>query len=404
MVQEKLKILQLSPQFPFPMTDGGKIGIANIFKEYAASGHQITFCAYSDINIAAEYIAEAEKYGKIEIIRHSTRNTFKRILCSLFNKQSLYTSKHISDEAINQFEKIASASEFDVIHCDHSAMMPVALHLKNKFNIPIALRLHNIEWTIWYRYASVLNNFHPKKWYISSQGKKLKRDETEYYQAADVCFAITEEDKFRALDMSRNANVCVATAGVNIDEWNMVDVIEKNNNTMILATNYDWVHNVDGVIWFIENVLPLVQNIYPDAKLQLIGKNPPAIFNKYSGDGVEVLGFVPSVKEYLAKANVYIAPLFVGGGIRIKILEAMAMKLPVVATPVSAEGIKASDEDGLYVSDNVKTSAKYINQLFADKNLCQTKGNAARDFIKKQHTWKKSVSIMSTEIIKVITK
>ncbi len=404
MVQEKLKILQLSPQFPFPMTDGGKIGIANIFKEYSALGHKITLCAYSDLNIAAEYLTEAEKYGEIEIIIHSTRNTPKRILCSLFNKKSLYTSKHISDKALEQFEKIATSAEFDVIHCDHSAMMPVALHLKNKFNIPIALRLHNIEWTIWYRYASVLNNFHPKKWFISSQGKKLKRDETVYYQAADVCFAITEEDKIRALEMSPNSNVCVASAGVNIEEWNIVDNIEKTNNTMVLATNYDWVHNVDGVIWFIENVLPLVQEIYPDATLQLIGKNPPAIFNNYSGGGVEVLGFVPSVKEYLSKANVYIAPLFVGGGIRIKILEAMAMKLPVMATPVSAEGIKAGEEDGLYVSDNVQISADYINQLFSDKNQCQRKGNAARDFIKKHHTWKKSVSIMSTEIIKVLTK
>ncbi len=402
MVQKKLEILQLSPQFPFPMTDGGKIGIANIFKEYVALGHNVTFCAYSDKNIDTSYLEEAKQYGDIRIIKHSTGNTPKRILGSLFYKQSLYTSKHYGKELLPLFDKIISEKHFDVIHCDHSAMMPIALYLKRKYSIPIALRLHNIEWTIWDRYASVLPNWHPKKWFINSQSNKLKRDEVGYYLEADVCFAITEEDKKRAEGMTPRANVCIATAGVNLNEWKPDIEINKSEYTLVLATNYDWVHNVDGVIWFIENVLPLVKKDYPAAKLQLIGKNPPERLKEYNGNGVEVLGFVPSVKEYLSSANVYIAPLFVGGGIRIKILEAMAMQLPVVATPVSAEGIKASEEDGLYVSSNASDNAKYISRLFADNNLSASKGILARNFIEENHTWKKSVSIMAEEIQKIL--
>ncbi len=402
MVQKKLEILQLSPQFPFPMTDGGKIGIANIFKEYAALGHCVTFCAYTSQDIDKKYLAEAEKYGKIEIINHSTSNTPLRILGSLFNSQSLYVSKHYSQNLFPIFDRIVSSNRFDVIHCDHSAMMPIALYLKAKYSIPVALRLHNIEWTIWDRYASVLNNMHPKKWFINSQRNKLNKDETAFYSDADVCFAITEDDKQRALSMVKGANVCVATAGVNLEEWNIIPGIEKQSNTLILATNYDWVHNVDGVIWFIEKVLPIVKERYPDTKLQLIGKNPPEKLYTYKKDGVEVLGFVPSVKEYLSKANVYIAPLFVGGGIRIKILEAMAIQLPVVATPVSAEGIKAKATDGLFVSENIEETAELICKLFSDKQSSLDLGIAARDFIEKNHTWKKSVGIMSEELMNLI--
>ncbi len=402
MVQKKLEILQLSPQFPFPMTDGGKIGIANIFKEYVALGHNVTFCAYSGKEIERRYIEEASQFGDIRIIKHSTGNTPARILSSLFIKASLYTSKHYDKELLPQFDKIISEKHFDVIHCDHSAMMPIALYLKRKYSIPIALRLHNIEWTIWDRYASVLPNWHPKKWFINSQSNKLKRDEIKYYSIADVCFAITEEDKKRAQAMTTKANVCIATAGVNLNEWKPDKEINKSEHTLVLATNYDWVHNVDGVIWFIENVFPIVKKEYPAAKLQLIGKNPPERLKEYNGNGVVVLGFVPSVKEFLSSANVYIAPLFVGGGIRIKILEAMAMQLPVVATPVSAEGIKATEEDGLYVSCDANKNAEYICNLLADKHLALQKGQLARKFIEEYHTWKKSVSIMADEIQKIL--
>lgn len=402
MVQKKLEILQLSPQFPFPMTDGGKIGIANIYKEYYRLGHKVTFCAFAENEIQEEYLDEAKKYGDVRIIRHSTKNTPAKILGSLFKKQSLYTSKHFDKSLLSEFENIIESKNIDILHCDHSAMMPVATYLKNKYSIPVALRLHNIEWTIWDRYASVIPSYHPKSIYISSQSKKLKRDETKYYSIADVCFAITEEDKKRALQMVSKANVCVATAGVNLEEWKPSKEYTKSQNTLVLATNYDWVHNVDGVIWFIESVLPLVKEHYPDTKLQLIGKNPPERLKQYADNSVEILGFVPSVKEYLQKANVYIAPLFVGGGIRIKILEAMAMQLPVVATSVSAEGIKASNQDGLYVSDSAEVNAKFICDLLSNKQNAEQSGRAARAFIANNHTWEKSVGIMSEEMIKII--
>jgi glycosyltransferase involved in cell wall biosynthesis len=268
----------------------------------------------------------------------------------------------------------------------------------------VAVSFHNIEYTIWDRYASVLSNLHPKKWYILNQAKKLREEESHFYHQADVCFAITEADKTRANQLARGANVCVATAGVNLDEWNPLPNISKENALMVLATNYDWIHNVDGAIWFIKEVLPLVIKQYPNAKLQLIGKNPPDALKQLQSNSVEVLGFVPSVKEYLSRANIYVAPLFVGGGIRIKILEAMAMHLPVVATSVSAEGIVAGEADGLFRADSASATSNVIIKLLDDKTLASERGAAAAEFISQNHTWKQCVGIMSDCLLSIVKK
>ncbi len=399
---EKLRILQLVPRFPFPADDGGKIGIANIIKEFSEQNAQVTLFSLGDEEIPQEAIDLAKQYADIILFKHNTSNTKKRIIKSLLFNHSIYIQKHINRKIKNKLKEILKSQKFDIIHADHTCMAPLALYAKKIQNIPVGLRLHNIEWLIWKRYADNLNFFSPKRFYIEYQASLLKDAEKSLINKMDINFAITENDKQRALELSPKANITVASAGVNSDEWKPDKSINRNPKELILATTYRWVHNVDAVKWFIEKVLPVIKKEIPDIKLTLIGKNPPQWLNNFQHLGVNTLGYVDKVQPYLNRANINIAPLFVGGGIRIKILEAMAMELPVVATSVSAEGINANEENGLFIADNVSQFAATIINLCLDNNTTRQIGNKAREYVLQNFSWKKNVGIMLDEYRKIV--
>jgi len=276
-------------------------------------------------------------------------------------------------------------------------MAPLALQLRKKYNIPVGLRLHNIEWTIWQRYADVLNPYHPKRLYIQSQAKKLKKNEKEILDQVDIAFAITEEDKRRAMELSPDLNVVVASAGVNLSEWVVDRSTKRNRQELILATTYQWQHNIDAVKWFIENVLTKLHTLYPDIKLTLLGKNAPNWLADYKNIGVNLVGYVEKVQPYLNQAGIYVSPLFVGGGIRIKILEAMAMELPVLATNIAAEGIKCKNGDGLIICNSAEDYIRHVSKLIEDPDYSKSLVSNSVAFISENYSWKQNVEKMILE-------
>ncbi|MFA6570996.1 MAG: glycosyltransferase, partial [Bacteroidota bacterium] len=350
-MEKKIKILQIAPRFPFPTDDGGKIGIANIFREFSEQNCEVTFFCFvgKNENINEYALNEAIRYGEVILFEHSTENTPLRILKSFLYNQSIYLKKHNNKSIEKAISNMFENRTFDIIHADHSAMAPLALRCKNRYNIPVGLRLHNVEYLIWERYAENLKKNSPKYIFIKQQALALKKAESWIYKNADVCFAITEPDKHRALEIQPDANIIVASAGVNAEEWHPEPDIERNPFELILATTYHWIHNVNALKWFLDNVYPKVREKIPDISLTLIGKEAPEWLRDYQNQSVNLVGYVDKVQPYLNKAGIYIAPLFVGAGIRIKILEAMAMELPVVASPVAAEGIEANESQGLFI-------------------------------------------------------
>ncbi|ROL60931.1 glycosyltransferase [Bacteroidetes/Chlorobi group bacterium ChocPot_Mid] len=398
---EKLRILQLVPRFPFPLDDGGKIGIANIFKEFSKQGADVTLFSLGHEYVSKEAIEDAAQYGKIHIFPHNTENTATRILSSALFRNSIYLKKHISTEIISEINKLFHEQEFDIVHADHTCMAPLALYIKEKFKIPVGLRLHNIEYSIWKRYADELKSINPKKYYVRQQSEILKKAEAEIINEVDVNFAITEPDKKRALELAPEANVIVASAGVNPDEWKPDVTVGRNPKEIVLATTYHWVHNVNGLKWFLNEVLPKVLSEIPDAQLTLIGKEAPEWLKNYNSKNIKVLGYVDKVQPYYNKAGLNISPLFVGGGIRIKILEAMAMELPVVATSLAAEGIKQSN-GGLFIADKKQGFALKIIELLSNPSMAREQGKSARQFVISEYSWGKNVGIMLEEYKKLV--
>lgn len=399
-----MKILQLSPQFPFPHDDGGKIGIANLTKEFSKLGHDVTFVCFSGQDVPVQHLQEAEKWARIIVIPHSTRNSLKRIFSAVLFNKSLYLSKHFSTSIATKLREVLKSEQFDAIQCDHSAMAPLGFFAQTFLKAPVGIRVHNVEWVIWQRYADNLPKFSLKRIFIQQQARLLKNAEKEFFKKADVNFAVSEKDKDRALETSPGANVVFAGLGVNTEEWTPDDSITRDPFELVLATTFAWIHNADGVEWFLKNVWPMVKQRIPQMHLTLIGKEPPAWLDSFKNHGVSVTGYVDTVPPFVNRAAASIVPLFVGSGTRIKILEAMAMETPVVATKIAAEGIWASESEGLFVVENAEDFAVKIIELCTNPAFQKEVGKAARRYIVKNHTWEASARKMMSEFEKLVSK
>lgn len=392
-----MRILQISPQFPFPASDGGKIGISNIFKSLSKN-NEVTFLCYADKPIEKKYLLEASKYGEVVILKHNLENTPLRLFKSLFVSNPIYFSKYLSQAVFDKIDEVVENGNFDIVHCDHSAIGQLGAYIKSKYGIPVGLRLHNIEYMIWQRYADELKKGNWKEqlqyFYIKDQANLLKYEESILYPRMDVCFPITQNDFQLAKELSPEANLLLAQGGVDTEKWKN-NGIKKNRHEIVIATNYDWVHNVTGLLWFIENVMPKILKVIPHTKLKVTGTNPPEILKKYSHLNVSVLGFVDDVVSEIAKSSLSISPLFVGSGIRIKILESLSVCTPVVSTSIAGEGISATEKEGLYIADDIEDFAQHCLDLLNYEEKGTHAAKLGREIVVKDY----SIEKMSKTII-----
>jgi glycosyltransferase involved in cell wall biosynthesis len=387
-----MRILQLSPQFVYPANDGGKISIYNTTRTLKYLGCEVTFVTFSQNQISQNHLDHFEKYADVHVIEYSTTNTPIRIIKSFIDTYPIYLRKHFNNFLTNKLDEIALNKKFDVIHAEHSSMAPLALYLKKALKIPAFLRLQNIEHKIWERYAEYLSPLNPKKYYVARQAKLLKSQEAEMFPQFDMCFTITNEDKKLAESIAPTGNYMTIYPGVDFEKFNPDSSKARIINEFVHIAYFRWIHNVNAITWLIEEVMPEIINSHPDVKFNIIGKGTPKQFENKIINGSEFLGYVEDINQYMNRASFFVAPLFVGSGIRIKILEALAMELPVIATSVAAEGIPATKENGIIIADNKVDFVASIRHLLDNPGEARRLGLAGRKFAEKNFDWELNIS------------
>lgn len=391
-----MNILQLSPQFPFPLTDGGKISISNMTRALVQEGCTVRMLCLSQTKPTDQDLEAFSSYtgAHCEIVQHDTTNSPLSILYSLFDFQDpLYIRKHRSVAFEVKLRSLLNTHSFDGILCDHSAMAEYGILASAIIGKPLTIRMHNIEHVIWERYAQRFHSLDPRHIYIASQARKLQRKECEYSSKASYAAMITEHDVNIINGMAPSVNAVYVPVGIDTDLFVPSSTAKKLSNRMIHATTYDWIHNIEAIDWFIAKILPEL-HANEGAELCLLGKNMPQRYLNESAKGVQGLGFVEDINSALNSASFYVAPLFVGGGIRIKILEAMASGLPVIASPISAEGIHASREDGLIICSTADEFIQESTYLLQHPDTAKQLGLRARSFIMQNHSWKSAAKSM----------
>lgn len=377
-----MKILQICPRIPYPLHDGGAIGIFNLTKHLALRGHQIKMLAFGKDEAAP--VAGLREYCDLSIVPHASAN---QPLAALLNvvAQTPYTiSKYHARQMYQQLDNVVSRLNFDVAHVDHLHMANYGVFLKARYGLPIVLRQHNLETAVMERFART----QPSAWlraYARLQYRKLLRYEPRLCEQFDCCAMITPEDERRLQSMSLRARTAVIPAGVDLP--NPTGNISEEPGNILFLASLDWPPNVDGFFWFFENVLPLIQREAPAVQVSIIGKGEAPRLQRLAHPNVRFIGFVPDVVPYLQAAQVCIVPLFAGGGMRIKILEMLAHRKSVVSTSIGCEGIAAAHGRELLIADEPKNFAEAVLAVLRDSALRLALGREARQLVEKKYAW-----------------
>ncbi len=383
-----MNVLQLSPRIPFPLTEGGSISIFNITRQLSERGARIYFVAVSgnqDVRVPIELSGIC---ADVLVAKTTKGYGAKSVARNFFSSVPVNLEKYHSKQILGKIIQFGGHKQIDLIHVDHLHMAYYGLALREILKVPVVLREHNLELKIMERFSKSSSNPIFRA-YAKLQLNKFIKYEPEICSQVDKCIMITEQDRERLLSMRKNIDAVVIPAGVDTDFFRPDDFV-GDENSIVYVGSLDWLPNVDGLKWFVGEVLPIVIKSKPNVKFYIYGKNVSHGIDKLDdGKNVFVKGFIEDVRRVFQKGRVVVVPLLAGSGIRIKILEAMAAGKPVVTTSIGCEGIKYEAGKNIIIANTAQEFADKTLMLLNDENLCGSIGKEASSFVRKEYSWHK---------------
>lgn len=394
-----MKILLISPKLPYPLDDGGKIVTYNTLKHLALRGNNITlFCFIDEL----KRVPELEKYCRLVLIKKDTSTSLFGLLLNLFSKVPYTISKYHNDLIEKKIQEVLEEYDFDLVHleCLHTAYYGAIM--KRKYNLPIVLREENVETKIMERYYR--NQRNPLvKAYAFLQYRKLYKYESMICKEFDKCFMITDKDVELVKKMNPMIKTAVIPSGVDASYFLPLKIKEEPCS-IISVGSMDWLPNVEGILWFYKEVFPLIKEIIPEAKLYIVGKNPPGYIKKLRSEYIIVSGFVEDVRGIMAKCQVFIVPLKTGSGMRIKILNALAMGRPIVSTSIGCEGIEVQNGKNICIANTREEFAQGVIELMKNESIRKRLGEEGIKLVKEKYKWEQIAEKITDEYNKIIEK
>jgi glycosyltransferase involved in cell wall biosynthesis len=384
-----VKILQLTPRMPWPLTDGGAIGILNITKSLAELGHEITLVTYplGTEQETAEGIRALSVYANVVVSPRVLPSRASTLLRTTF-RGAYPIERRMMPEMYDILKELVRNTKFDIVHVDHAHMGRYGLWLKQKFELSIILREHNFESLIYERFARVDPS--PLKRNLARvHGKRLRREEVEFIRSFDGVAAITEVDAAIMRKEVPSANIRIIPAGVDTDYFQPSSLPEDPNRILWIGS-LAWDPNVDAVRYFLDSIFPLILKAKPEAIFDIIGVNSERLAKTAAkfGANVHIHGKVPDIRDYLARSAVVVVPLRIGGGMRLKLLDFFAYGKAVVTTAIGAEGNRAIDGTEVYIRDTPLEISEAILDLLNDPNKRSEMGRNARELVLQHYSWK----------------
>lgn len=379
-----MRILQLSNKFVYPPKDGGAIGIFNYTKAFAGLGCEVTMLAMNttkhpyDVNNLPDAIKNMAHWITVDV--DNTVKPFSALLHLLRNR-SYNIARFISDEYNNRLIALLHHHEFDIIQLEGLYLSPYVETIRAHSKATIVLRSHNIEHEIWERIAENEKSF-LKRGYLKMLAVQLKKYETERLNKYDLVTSVTERDAKKLKDLGCRLPIHVCPAPY--DETLLTP--ESSNMeypSVFFIGALDWLPNTEGLNWFLKNVWPKVNSLYPDVKLYVAGRNAHKT-KLQQANNVVLAGEVEDAYSFMNSKGIMVVPLLSGSGIRVKIIEGMALGKTIVTTSIGAEGIDYTDGENILIADTPEAFAEKIIICMKDQLLFTTIGNNALLFAKKR--------------------
>ena len=384
-----MNILFVSTHVPVPVNNGQAIRTSSILQALASSGHHVTFVSLVGIQSTAGLDPLPSYCCTIDLTERGLSNVsqgsdyFRRLGC-LLSLKPYSIERFRCEEMQAKIRRHLQATAFDLIFCDSL----YALRNVPPTDIPIALNCHNVEHVIFQRFARMEKN-PVRKWYARIEGRLVEGVERESCGRAALAMACSETDRDILRQTAPNLPIFVVPNAVDASwfehdtAWGSPD----QGQTILFQGGMDWYPNRDAVEFFALRILPSVRMACPDVKFVVAGRNPPADFvEKFRGDiGIEFTGTVPNMRPYVAAATVVVAPLRLGSGTRIKILEACAAGKAVVSTHIGAEGLAFQQGKQILLADAPEDFARSVIGLLRDERQRLAVGHSAKTAVLQRY-------------------
>ena len=385
-----MRIVWLKTELLHPVDKGGKIRSYNMLKELKRSCH-ITYLTLDDGTADSKARELASEYcDELICIPHQVREKFTtgfyvELMQNLTSPLPYAIKKYASSEMRNQVARLAADGGFDVLVCDFLAP---AVNVPRGLTCPSVLFQHNVEAMIWKRHYEVQTNA-AKKAYLLRQWQKMRTFEAEMCSAFDCIVAVSREDREVMQHDYDAPEVYDVPTGVDTEFFRPNLQIKHRPENLVFTGSMDWLPNEDAIRYFTEQILPLVRQSVPGVTLTVVGRNPyPSLVELSKRDSsVIVTGRVEDVRPFMDEAAVYVVPLRIGGGTRLKIYEAMAMEKAIVSTSIGAEGLPVVDGEEIVLADTPEAFAAAVVKLLRDESLAAEIGRRAATKVRKDFGW-----------------
>ena len=393
------RILFLAHLLPWPLVGGGQIKSYHTLRILSLS-YEVTLLAFIRRAEEAQFVDSLRPFCKggihvVRLPRGPLRDSGAALLSLLRHESFFMIRDRYSGMIVKARELLgdpdAPHPRFDAIHVDHLQMMSYIRDLPTR-TMRVVLDNHNVEFRIPKRLSETPGGNPVFRAFLRGEWPKLRAFERRACRDADHVLAVSKEDaaELTALDPEAlTGKISVVPIGVDLDYWGSVRPDPGAMGILSIGTMY-WPPNVDALRYFCADILPLIWETLPEARLTIVGARPTAAVRALAKaeTRITVTGSVPDVRPFAARdGGVFIVPLRSGSGMRVKILNAMAMGLPVVSTTVGAEGIDVVDGENILLADEPAAFARAVVSLLGDRPRAARIGGAGRALMEARYGW-----------------
>lgn len=395
-----MKILWIKTELLHPVDKGGKIRTYEMLKRLKRE-HHITYLTLDDGGASPEARTLAAEYcHELVCIPHTVQPKFSpafysELALNVMSPLPYAVGKYASREMQRSISERAKAETPDVVVCDFLAP---SVNLPRNIGCATVLFQHNVEAIIWKRHSEAQQN-PVKRAYLKHQWRKMRAHEKSECLRFDQVIAVSREDQQIIEREYGVSGVASVPTGVDTTYFKPSPGMIPRPNTLVFTGSMDWLPNVDAVHYFADEVLPIVKAQIPGISLTIVGRSPDPSVIKLGKrvEGITVTGGVPDIRPHVERATAYVVPIRIGGGTRLKIFEAMAMRKAIVSTSIGAEGLPLTDGKELLIRDTSASFAGAIVSVLSNSSLSYELGTNALRAVTERFSWEQ-VAARFTEI------
>jgi sugar transferase (PEP-CTERM/EpsH1 system associated) len=387
-----MRILWLKSDLLLPLDKGGRLRTWHLMR-HLAKRHDITYLSFAERGQELRDMTGMREVAK-RVITVPLSDPAKGSLLFymdaaryLANPLPYAVAKYRSAAYKATLVTLLREQEFDLIVCDF--LVP-AVNLPKALPCPTVIFTHNVEAELWRRHAETKWSL-PARWLYRLQHKRMLRFEDDTLRRFDGVLAVSESDRAtiaRLYPEAAKIPTWVIRTGVDTEYFGPASAASAPGPHLVFTGSMDWLPNEDAMKYFCHEVLPLIRAEEPRVTLSIVGRAPtPSVRALAGGDGIEVTGTVEDVRPFMEKAAVYVVPLRIGGGTRLKIFEAMSMGKAVVSTTVGAEGLPVVPGTHALIADGPRAFADSVLTLLRDTRQRQAIETAARALVVENYDW-----------------